>query len=108
MAHLTLALRIANHRISKLAVQLVEEPILLANASEVIQNHRRTMVTVPEMPEWYVENVVQLADAIEEIQAAFFQHGMPFLDDYSTARGIIRQHEAGETLALPHSTTTCT
>jgi hypothetical protein len=100
LAHITPALLIANHRISERALQLVEDPFLLANAPEVIQNRRLTMVTDPQMPEWYVADVAQLTDATNEIREVFFDLGMPFLDDYSTASGIIRQHEAGDTRAL--------
>lgn len=97
LAHLIPALRIANQSVSELALQLVEDPILLANAPEVIQNRRLTMVTDPQLPEWYVAEVGQLASAINDIREVFFAHGLPFLNDYSTASGIIRQHEAGDT-----------
>ena len=97
LAHLTPALRIANQSISERALQLVEDPLLLANAPEVLQNRRLTMVTEPQLPEWYVAEVDQLPSAIEGILEAFFDHGLPFLNDYSTASGIISQHEAGDT-----------
>jgi hypothetical protein len=100
LAHLTPALHIANQSISERALQLVEDPLLLANAPEVIQNRRLTMVTDPQMPEWYIADVAQLGDVIGEIREVFFDHGMPFLNDYSTTSGIIRQHETGDTLAL--------
>ena len=100
LAHITPALRIANCRISECALQLVEDPLLLANAPKVIQNRRLSMVTDPQMPEWYVADVNQLTDTMGEIREVFFDLGMPFLNDYSTATGIIRQHEVGDTRAL--------
>lgn len=96
IAHLTPALRIGNQSVSERALRLVEDPFLLANAPEVIQNRRLTMVVEPQLPEWYVPEVEQLPSAIDQILEAFFDHGLPFLSDYSTASGIIRQHEAGD------------
>ena len=100
LAHLIPVLRIANQSISDLALQLVEDPFLLSNASEVIQSHRLTMLTDPQLPEWYVAEVGHLGSAIDEIREVFFDLGVPFLNDYSTSRGIIRQHEAGDTRPL--------
>jgi hypothetical protein len=100
LAHLKPALRIANQSISERALQLVEDPLLLANAPEVIQNRRLTMLTEPQMPEWYVAEAEQLPSAIDEILEVFFDLGLPFLRDYSTSSGIIRQHEAGDTRPL--------
>jgi hypothetical protein len=100
VAHLTPALRVESRRIAKLALELVGDPVLLANAPEVVQNRRLTMVTSPQMPEWYIANVAQFGSAIETIGDVFVQHGLPFLDDYATPVGMIRQYEAGDTRAL--------
>lgn len=100
IAHLTPALRTANARISELALQLTEDPWLLANAPDVIQNQRLTLVTKPHMPECYLANFSQVRDATKGILSKFIEHGLTFLEDYSTPGGIVSQYEAGDTRGL--------
>jgi hypothetical protein len=100
IAHLTPTLRTANAQILALALQLTEDPWLLANAPDVIQNQRLTLVAKPHMPEWYLANSSQVRDVTEGILGKFIERGRAFLEDYSTPGGIVSQYEAGDSRGL--------
>ena len=100
IAHLIPSLRISNASITDLSLSLVEDPMLLANAPKVLQNHRLTMLQRPQLPEWYVADVGELDATIAGILQIFIDQGISFLTDHSTPAGMVRQFEENDKRAL--------
>jgi len=100
IAHVIPSLRISNPSITDLSLSLVEDAMLLANAPEVLQNHRLTMLQRPQLPGWYAADIGELDNAVTEALQIFIDQGISFLADYSNPAGIIRQFEAKDARVL--------
>jgi hypothetical protein len=95
--HLLPTVLIRMPSIGETALQLVGDPLLLANAPDVIVAHQiQNLIPKSTGRHWYISGPDSARVALEEVSGCFTRWIEPFLQDYSSPGGLIRQYEAGD------------
>jgi hypothetical protein len=95
--HLFPAVRIKMTEIGKKALAMTGDPWLLANAPDLIIGHQiQNLAPKDHDRRWFVSDVRSCDMALTDVADCFTRWVEPFLLDYSTIDGLLRQYEAGD------------
>ena len=94
---LTPVVRLKMPVVAAVALEMVRDPVLLANVPEIIAALPLEFIAPKTNREvWLVTHPPEMERACARMYAIFEQWGLPFLDEYTTPSSMTRAYERGD------------